>query len=391
MPAFSLLALARLLRGESCHVVLGFALAAAITSSSLSAQSAERVASVPLVDFGVRAGPAVPATPMMTEGLAIGTTDQQVVILDSLGRVVRRLGREGSGPGEYQLIQSLGTSGDTLLVLDATRRLTRIRMGAAASTEVLMLPAGGALPLSPLTLSGSVLVLAHVARAGDPIIAANGQLVVRARADGTILDTIGALDVRDQMMRIALRGGQQEIQLVQPFLDIDRLSASPNGLWIAVVRAPASQFARGTLGNRIEFRGPNGRSSVEVATSPAALTDETVRRWLDVRAGNLSAVFPGGSVAARSELSVRLLRPRSHPTVRSAVLGNDGVLWLLQSPTEAARDQWTLVTADEGVVGRVALPPGSRPLAVSRTTAWVLEELSDGEQEIVRYRLHYAR
>jgi hypothetical protein len=373
----------------ACYLLIA---SACLPSLPLTAQSVERAAVIPLESFAIRSGRALPAALFGNGELAIGTADQQIIVFDSTGRETLRWGRQGSGPGEFQLIQSLGVAGDTLFVLDATRRLSRFRRDVAPSTTAVLLPPHGAMPLTPRALAGGSIVLSQVMRPGDALAAAQGQLVVRASADGRVIETLGTLDVRDEMLRIPFPGGQREVQLPQPFVDLDRVAASPSGKWTAIVRAPSSRFRDGThTGLLVEFRGPSGKSSRPIPSTPPPLTDATVRRWLDQRALDLGSAFPGGRTAARTAIATRLVRPTTHPTVRVALMGDDGTLWLLQSPADAPADLWTLATAAQGIIGTVTLPLGSRPLAVTRQAAWVVEEREDGEEQLVRYRVRAGR
>jgi hypothetical protein len=74
----------------------------------------------------------------------LDVADRAVRVFDSSGRFIRMFGREGSGPGEFQVPLRLGLAADTLTVFDA--RLSRIsrftRTGRHLSTEPLPSPAG---------------------------------------------------------------------------------------------------------------------------------------------------------------------------------------------------------------------------------------------------------
>lgn len=285
------------------------------------------------------------------------------------------------------MLAGLGVARDTLFVLDAVRRVTAFPPRGPASTQLVLVPSVGSLPLNPRLLSGRVIVLAQSAAPGHPIINAYGQLVVRAHADGRVIDTLGSLDVRDEMMRISLLGGQSEIQLLQPYVDIDRLAVSSGGAWVAIVRAPSSRYNGDARANAVEFIGPQGRAVVKLPVRSQVLSDATVRQWLDARARDFAGRIPGGYAAARSAVAAQLMRPESHPTVRAAAIGDDGVVWILQSPLDAPSERWTLLASTGEVIGSVGLPEGSRPIVVSRNGAWVVQERDDGEQEIVRYRV----
>lgn len=53
------------------------------------------------------------------------TTDDQIRVYDGAGQLLRRIGREGEGPGEFRRVRFIGVVGDTLWVSDASlRRMT---------------------------------------------------------------------------------------------------------------------------------------------------------------------------------------------------------------------------------------------------------------------------
>lgn len=361
-------------------------LAVTLAPAALPAQSLERAVVVPMQRFAVNPGRLVPAVSVSGRGIAIGTTDQQIIIFDSLGRENRRLGRAGSGPGEFQRLMTLGAIGDTLFALDAVRRVTTFNPDGLATTKTVQLPTGGTIPLGARLLSGREIILAQSAQPGQPEIEARGQLIVRGTADGRILDTLGALDIRDQVIRIPLGPGS-EAQIFPPFVELDRVAVTGRGGWLAIVRATDSQFNRDDRTNVIEFFGPKGHSLVKVPAVTHALRDATVSRWLDVEASKIARNIPAGQSGARRAISSHFVRPPTHPSIRAAVMGDDGVLWLLQSPTDAPHETWTLLQPTGVSLGSVTLPDGSRPVSVSGSGAWVVHERNDGEMELVRYRV----
>lgn len=351
-----------------------------------NAQSIERAAVVPLGTFALGSGRLLPAAPFGAGGLAVGTTDQQIVVLDSSGRELSRLGRQGGGPGEFRMLAALSASADTIFALDVGRRLTVIHSSRPVVTHEILVPNSDVLPLNPRALAGHDIILSQVAALGHPIIAARGQLFIRASHDGRVIDTLGWLDVRDQMMRIPL-STQSEVQVVQPYVEMDRMAVSGAGTWLAFVRAPASLHNDDKHSNKVEFIGPRGRRVLKLAVHAQPLRDATVETWLNEQADDLGKYIPGGPSAARRAVAEHLIRPKSHPSVRAAAIGDDGTLWLLQSPVDAPRDKWTLLMHTGESAGFVELRRGSRPLVVSRDAAWVVQDRDDGEQELVRYRI----
>jgi len=175
-------------------------------------------------------------------------------------------------------------------VLDAVRRLTRISPDDKVLTEAIRVPSVGTLPFNPRALLGGNVLHAQYGPPNNPALESRGQLIVRARPDGAILDTVTTLDVRGQLLRIRL-GGEREVQMVQPFVELDRLAVAGRGGWMAIVRRPSSMYNADVNTHVIEFSGPSGRSTVKRVLKPAALTDATVNRWLDDQAARTSSAL----------------------------------------------------------------------------------------------------
>lgn len=140
-------------------------------------------------------------------------------------------------------IAGLAAVGDTCFVLDAVRRLTRISPGERVLTEAIHVPSVGTLPFNPRALLGGNVLHAQYGPPDNPALESRGQLTVRARPDGAILDTVTTLDVRGQLLRIRL-GGERELQMVQPFVELDRLAIAGRGGWMAIVRRPSLMYRR---------------------------------------------------------------------------------------------------------------------------------------------------
>jgi hypothetical protein len=344
---------------------------------------------VRLDGIDIASGPHV-AAPFGRGGLVLASSDGQLVFFDSVGRELRRLGRRGSGPGEFRAITSIVARGDSVRVLDPqTRRITSF-VGISSTTTSIVAPSGRVLPFNPVALAFGGVLFAQSGPPNHPAIAAAGRLVVQADADGRLRDTLGALDVRDELLRVSLAGGRSEWQVAQPFVATDHFAVAPDGGTVALVRrVGASSHARDAE-HTIEVWSSRGRRVLRVPAARIPLTDADVEAWLSEYAPIVSKLT-GSDAAARRALAAALYRPSHHPSVRRVLLNADGTIWLLQSPRGAPHDRWTIVSTEGRVKGTIALPPGSRPLAVVGVHVWVRDEDDEGEPMLSRYRVPLTR
>jgi hypothetical protein len=375
-----------LLRSPGSLIALALAACGSVLKvEPLVAQTLERVHVIPLDDHVITPRPFTPATWFVGTGLAVATDDQSILLVGREGTLRGSWGRKGQGPGEFEQVLGLGVSGDTLVAYDgSTRRLTaRLRDGSLVTTAV-QPPRDAQPPLEPLGLAAGSLVYGIPGPSVPSRQASNIVLVVRASGDGASVDTVGALDTSNLSTRIQFEGGS--LTLFQPFVHRDHVAIDPTGQWLVIVRPPSSQFHSGTDGVRIDALGPAGPLTAIAPHRPVPLSDASVRRWLDERSRTLARRFTS-EASARSAIAERLLRPDHHPPVRRALVGHDGTVWWLHSPLDARADQWGVIDLRTRRITSVSLPANSHPLVVAADGAWVLEEDTDGEQILVRYRI----
>jgi hypothetical protein len=347
------------------------------------AQPLQRQFVVPLEPETVWTGPIVVATAIAGDGIAIGTLSQKILVFDSAGRVMRRLGGEGGGPGEFRRLVSLSSLGDTLYALDGVGRLSVFSPGDSVLTRRIVRPDNGGSVFEPVALSETRIVYMQHLRDGDPAAFSRGSRVLIADADGHVTDSLRPLDLGKPRMQLDV-GNSGVAVLPQPFVERDHLAIDGRSGGVAVVRPPQTRFNLFPSRVTIEFAGDSAER-FRYAGRTDELRNETVQRWLDERSQQMASRFQGGARSARRALERALERPILHPVVGAALLGVDGTVWVLQSPSDALRPTW-LVFSDRGVsLGTVEVSRGTRLLVVSATVVWALEENSDGEQQLVRF------
>lgn len=353
-----------------------------VPAGELYAQALSRTTVVPLNDVVVRAYPFSPATWWEDSGIALVADDQSILVVGGDGRVRDRFGRKGRGPGEFEQVVGLSVSGDTILALDArTRRLTSRLPNGAVQVQAVQWPLGAQDPIEPLALSARTIVF-NVRYSSDPKISSEVVLIVRARIDGSIIDTVGPMYVAGTSGRVSFPGGS--LTFSQPFVGADQLAIDSRSGWVALVHQPQTRFNGHGSNTRVIVRSSARSGEFQLTGRPVPLADGTVRAWLDENAVRWASRL-GGVSPARQALAAQLVRPRNHPSVRRALVGHDGAVWLLRSPIDAPNAQWSIVDSRGNAVGTALLSPESHLLVVSASGAWALEESEDGEQILVRY------
>ena len=318
---------------------------------------------------------------------------RSVYVFSGDGRRVSRLGREGRGPGEFQLPSVMGWRGDTLVVSDPF-----------ASRLVGFLPGGRS-----VFTRGYAGIPAFVPRA----ILADGRVLgmrlplSKAIADGRQTTTdllvtespdgparvLARLPLRHHTARVRIGSGAgaSEAFFSQPFGDWDLQAVDRYGRWIVSIARPAGTTERGTFS--LTWRSPAG-TVLRTATVPYTATPISrgaARDSVAAYVAEFSRAFP--SVARRSlEAMVReaVFVPRSYPPVDALVPALDGTTWVRRhAPGEVAT--W-MVFDDRGRhVAYVSAPAGAKVLAADRGLAWAVEKDADDVPFVVRYRVQPAR
>lgn len=313
------------------------------------------------------------------------------------GRLVRRIGRRGAGPGELQSITYWGLLGDTLWCIDRTRVTYFGRDGtllAAFSAPRLVVEDGGVrvsvmpyrlLPDGTLEGRGTGFTYPPPGWAGT-----NFRIpIVIFGQDGEVMDTIGyhgyPIDMSNVRL-LSLRGGQAYPIDNRTMPQSTPLRAEFEGDSIHVHRPAAADAEEGILTLlRLEESG-----------------DTIVRRELRYRPQPVEAAYRDSVLAAaiasleslvasRSELGevVRAATTFSpfYPPVTQLVVGHDGTIWLRRQTREADVTKWLLLEADGTPRGEIVAPGGASLLWADATSVYMNERDEFDVPWLVRYRL----
>jgi hypothetical protein len=326
-----------------------------------------------------------------------------VLHLDRTGRLIRTLGRAGSGPGEFQRPAMMGWRGDSLWVYDMG--LGRVTLFDTASTTghatvSLLYPTrpvgtgrrpyvGGSLFPLALLPEGQLLVnrSPRPEDSGPP----EARVLLLTR-ELEVLDTLAELPAGHTSMAFIFRDGA--IHMIQPFHDDPLVSVSPDGRWLVRIDRPATT-GPGPGVFTVALMEPGGQLAYrrEWRYDPLPVSDDTVEAFIQ---GSVAfASNPGQGQTrlplTRDSLKRKLYRPRYFPPVSNVRVGRDGTVWL-RLMDASARDlirrgqvQWVALSPRGFEVRRVGLPSRLLVHDVDRHSIWGAEYDPDGVPYVRRF------
>lgn len=317
-----------------------------------------------------------------------------VRVYDSRGRFLRKIGRSGAGPGEFERPSRLGWRGDTLWVGDSPQaRISLFRPNGSFVRSITFTQAGpltGGRPNVPgsLLADGSVLGLwlppMYTLAGAKPVV----EPLVRFSPRGDPLGVLGRRQRRQEFVRV--RSGTSSTYFAQPFSDSPLTAVAPDGSGLVIVtRAAATSRRQASFTVRkVSF---SGRTAFERAYpyTPRPLTGDAVESVVNKHAGGMQeAKFrTPPAAAARRLIREALYRPGYLAPVTDVVLGRDGTIWLRREATGRAVFDWQVLDAAGRPVGRVSLPAKVAVQYADRTQVWGVELDELDVPTLVRFRV----
>lgn len=342
----------------------------------------------------------------------------EVAVFSRDGRLLRRIGRAGRGPGDFQFgVFGVGWIGDTLWVADLYRMqvfTTDERVPDEVIQFYLSVPEEGSNLTPGHMLADGTLIgnrgitdtEAWSSRGDDP-----GLALRRLSRSGEVLDTIAIMEWPDNAVENERDPGGSP--RVHPLRELSALiglkeyltALTPDGsavVQIGTVREDATPPAFDLL--VISIRGDTLLHRA-VEYEPRQVTRAMERRLADEYAGWMVGDYTSRPIELTErtlERRRRALRrvfwvPEYHPPVRQVVAGTDGTMWLLREMREDRVDLWEIYDSDGRLEGRVEIGQGrssakpSHPrLAIglaSRDEVWGGTYDENGVAYLHRYRV----
>jgi len=350
---------------------------------------------------------------------AFEAQEVEIRVFSPDGGLVRRIGRKGEGPGEFERIQSFGVARDTIWTADAgLRRLTLFsRDGVVLSTGPLpevriplhgnqtghvrpvLLRADGLLASDMTTFSGARGVTTDVG-ATDTVQVPR----VLFNVSGQVVDTVG-FELRAPPEPGSIDwvefGGARFRKPTPPSGRPLSVTTADGRIWVDRAPPTAGSAAVFTM-TRLDY----ARDTVyrrEFTYRPARYSDaylDTIA-WRSARipgggyaiVGGLPQIPPMGSDSIERFRAVRasMSFPEFQPPIQGHYLANDGALWLRREDDGGPVYRW-LVLDDEGRArGQVELPRRARPGWSRGDLLVTIEQDAFDVPWLVRYRIQRPR
>ncbi len=326
--------------------------------------------------------------------------DFTVMLFDSLGVPVGKIGRKGEAPGEFRRMSGamIGWIGDTLWVFErSVGRLSYFQstgefLRAEATASTLLPPLhyqgpddeGWSSSIEALAIGGGTIrgvAVAEGRRApvwlevGDGGGLPAGALVLAAAgADGRYRRTLAVLPEPIECQR--KMGTMVVVQV--PLCPRSLHAVSPDGARVAVAK-------------------PSGEDDYRVEVREVSLDREIFS--VDLR-GTAIAVERGAKDRLREELSggralpadverwlSELPIPDRYPPFDRVLLGADGTVWVREPQRPGDSQRWRVFNAWGRGVMVASLPEGLDVRWARLDALWGVSEDSDGSEELVRYVL----
>ena len=315
-----------------------------------------------------------------TDGSRVYVLDLQaseVTVWIPDGTLVRRMGRSGGGPGEFQGAGSLGLAETGFYVRDLRRITTFTPDGELIGTHPFPLEVAyrgfpaqiqdhfndgsfAALP-SPMVLDAAF--------TSDP---AEDLPVLRVVEEGDAWRTeeLALLDFRNWQTSFEVEGSSRPIPLMQPWVTPDHFAADHLNGSVVIKRGPATSpglielIELSTSGDTLWTR--------RIQLPPIPLAEEQIDAEVEEWAAMIAASMGDANASPMLKSSIRTAWhiPEYWPVAREIRLMSNGEIWFEPLGTQAP--VWYAVAkgAPDGPIKRITVPESFQPLDVTATHVW---------------------
>lgn len=311
----------------------------------------------------------------------VGERDRIAVLSDD-GRLIRRFGREGGGPGEFQYVGNVvALTRDSLFVYDAG--LQRISVFPPDSDKPAfttnLFGSMVTVPSWAARVDGKGHVLASYQTAMGDVPGREGgrsvpEVLRLLNQDGSIAHDSVVLMRERQTLGIDNAEGRGFLQF--PYARHTVFTVSPNGIiyhaWTDSLRFTATDLSGRTL------------RSFGRAHRPRAVTRHEVDSVANSMVGMRFSPQTVRTALARTGLT-------TWPAIRTFIADDQDRLWVMLTPErDDAEPEWTVFSGTGQELGTVHFPGAAGLLAVRGDQAYGVALDENDVPSIVRYRLEAA-
>jgi hypothetical protein len=326
-------------------------------------------------------------TPIGGGSIAIALeTESMILVLDSAGRFVRRIGRRGDGPGEYRRIEAVGAYDGIIWVSD--RQLRRVTTLAATgdvlgTRNMLSFVSGMESYLKPLAQLSDGSIVAIEVLPNHELASGAREKAPLIRLGETAVDTMASVSVANSLLVVTIPEPRRwTVSMYQPFSDADIVAVAPDGRCAAVVERRVNEQAVPTVSAKVvDYRGSVVFTS-SLGYTPVALESDELDAWASA---HLDARPP---FVAPARLKLILLdnvyRPAWKPPVTTAVTTSECSVWVDRVGASPMKE-WLLLAGTGAPADGIALPLGERIVAAEKNSIWTVSATENDVPILRRY------
>jgi len=306
------------------------------------------------------------------------TGNYQILFVSSDGKVSGAFGREGSGPGEFRRIITLGLHGDSVWIWDAPQGRATIIGPQHQYLATKLMPAfklPNDMPTGPA--AGALVGIPHDDELVGLNFAEGGISAFRGTWGGTVEHTLPQLTSREDGRWIRVNGG---VFPGNPFETGPVFDFSEDGRLLAI----AHPFFEGENAGKvsvtlIETTGDTVYAGLYRIPS-TAIPQDTIDNVLAEKSARLSpelaAAFKQGA----------FIPPFWQP-VSNLLIANDRRVWL-KLPPDGAVQPYAILDGAGKFERAVDFPGGTTVAAAADTIAWAIETNELAVPSLVKYFVH---
>jgi hypothetical protein len=330
--------------------------------------------------------------------VAIDSRDKIVEIVDFRTNSATKIGREGSGPGEYALPMSLvALPGDSSGVYDVLNRRMLAILPDGKAGDFIQMPSGGGGRGMVVMGSGprGTDRLGRFYTQGPPIsmgpsgpVAADSSPIERLDRRTSKRDTLAWLHLPKNSSQVSGSGGRMSIRMgaPNPFAPQDQWAVAPDGR-IALVSAEDYH---------IDWVSPDGRRTrtPPIRFDRLKVSERHKQEWRDrmKQSTGIMMTNNNGKMSATQVPMNNVPEPDEWPEYMPPFLNNavsfaqDGTLWVQRTTPAGQPPTFDLIDGAGKVVQRVTLQQKSRLAGFGNGTVYVARVDEDDLQYLQRYR-----
>lgn len=312
------------------------------------------------------------------------------------GRPLRRIGRAGSGPGEFKGGSNIGWLGDTLWVADrGLRRVTLIVAGRILRSALFIGTATSRYLVEPpvaLTSTGAISsgipndTRTHMV-AGIPM-----PLLIVDRTGQKIHDTLFTIHPGPPLIIITLPSST--LMQEQPFGQPTLFAVSGSGEYLARIESGESRglggfpTGIGATPSVVTLYSTNGRQHYRrtVPGAPVRVSARLVDSVVKQRVDTLNRYLRSGRVQ-ESDFRRSLHVPSHYPQTTAVVVDNDGTAYLRGNHWGATQVTYSVLAPTGDLLGTFQVPVTQYVVAADRQRVISVRETADGTFELIMQRM----